>query len=85
MYLNIAFLITVNMMILQNNNFNGVNRYTVQDFKLLSDIADQIEPASLSQLFDEYKKVTHIKASFDTLYNYFSPLFKRADGEKIKE
>lgn len=85
MYLNIAFLITVNLMILQSNNFNGINRYTVQDFKLLSDIADRVEPATLSQLFNEYKKATHIKASFETLYAYFMPLFKRADGEKVKE
>lgn len=87
MYLNVTFLIMVNLMILQNNNFEGVNRYVINDFCTLADIASdpKNEGIGLRQLFKVFCQRAKIKASFEDLYAYFMPLLRHGDGEKIKE
>lgn len=87
MYLNVTFLIAVNLMILQNNNFEGVNRYVINDFYVLADIASdpKNEGIGLRQLFKLFCQRAKIQMNFNDLYAYFMPLLKHADGEKIKE
>lgn len=87
MYLNVTFLIAVNLMILQNNNFEGVNRYVIDDFCLLGDIASdpKNEGIGLRQLFRIFCQRAKIQMSFNDLYAYFMPLLRHGEGEKIKE
>jgi len=87
MYLNATFLIVVNLMILQNNNFEGVNRYVIHDFYTLADIASdpKNDGIGLRQLFKIFCQRAKIKASFDDLYAYFMPVLRHGEGEKIKE
>lgn len=86
MYLNVTFLIAVNLMILEGNNFKGVNRYVIHDFYMLADIASdpKNEGLGLRQLFKLFCQRAKIKASFDDLYAYFMPVLKHNDGT-IKE
>jgi hypothetical protein len=87
MYLNVTFLIAVNIMILQNNNFEGVNRYVINDFYTLAEIASdpKNDGIGLRQLFKFFCQRAKIKASFEDLYAYFMPLLRHGEGEKIKE
>lgn len=87
MYLNVTFLIAVNLMILQNNNFDGVNRYVINDFYTLADIASdpKNEGIGLRQLFKLFCQREKIQMSFNDLFAYFMPLLRHGDGEKIKE
>lgn len=87
MYLNVTFLIAVNLMILEGKNFEGVNRYAISDFYLLADIAGEPKNKGigLRQLFKLFCQRAKIKASFDDLFAYFMPLLRHGDGEKIKE
>lgn len=87
MYLNVTFLIAVNLMILQNNNFDGVNRYVINDFYTLADIASdpKNEGIGLRQLFKLFCQRAKVQMSFNDLFVYFMPLLRHGDGEKIKE
>lgn len=87
MYLNATFLIVINLMILQNNNFNGINPYVIDDFCLLGDIASdpKNEGLGLRQLFKIFCQRAKIQMNFNDLYAYFMPLLRHGDGEKIKE
>ena len=87
MYLNPTFLVIINLMILEGKNFEGINRYALNDFYLLADIASdpKNEGIGLRQLFKIFCKRAKIQASFNDLYAYFMPLLKHGEGEKIKE
>ena len=87
MYLNVSFLIAVNLMILKGKNFDGVNRYVINDFYVLADIASdpQNEGIGLRQLFKLFCHRAKIQMNFNDLYAYFMPLLRHGDGEKIKE
>lgn len=87
MYLNVTFLIMVNLMVLEGNKFNGINRYAISDFYVLADIASdpKNDGIGLRQLFKLFCQRTKIKMSFNDLYAYFMPLLRHGDGEKIKE
>ena len=87
MYLNVTFLIAVNLMILQGKNFEGVNRYVIHDFYVLADIASdpKNDGIGLRQLFKLFCQRAKIQMNFNDLYAYFMPLLKHGEGEKIKE
>ena len=87
MYLNVTFLIAVNLMTLEGKNFDGVNRYVINDFYILADIASdpKNDGIGLRQLFKLFCQRAKIQMSFNDLYAYFMPLLRRGDGEKIKE
>lgn len=87
MYLNATFLIAVNLMILEGNNFNGINHYVIYDFYVLADIASdpKNEGIGLRQLFKLFCQREKIQMSFNDLFAYFMPLLRHGEGEKIKE
>lgn len=87
MYLNVTFLIVVNLMVLEGNKFNGVNRYAIHDFYVLADIASdpKNEGIGLRQLFKLFCQREKIQMSFNDLFAYFMPLLRHEDGGKIKE
>lgn len=87
MYLNATFLIIVNLMILEGKNFEGVNRYVINDFYVLADIASdpKNEGIGLRQLFKLFCKRAKVQMSFNDLFAYFMPLLRHGEGEKIKE
>ena len=87
MYLNVTFLITVNLMILEGKKFEGINRYVINDFYVLADIASdpKNDGIGLRQLFKLFCQQTKIQMGFNDLYAYFMPLLRHGDGEKIKE
>ena len=87
MFLNVTFLIAVNLMILEGNNFKGVNRYVINDFYVLADIASdpKNEGIGLRQLFKIFCQRSKVQMSFNDLYAYFMPILRHGDGEKIKE
>lgn len=87
MYLNATFLIIVNLMILEGKNFEGVNRYAINDFYVLADIANdpKNEGIGLRQLFTLFCKRAKVQMSFNDLFAYFMPLLRHGEGEKIKE
>lgn len=86
LYLNVAFLITVNLMMLEGKNFDGVNRYAVTDFYTLADIASdpKNEGIGLRQLFKLFCQRAKIQMSFNDLYAYFMPVLAHNHGT-IKE
>ena len=86
LYLNVTFLIAVNLMVLENNNFVGINRYVIHDFYVLADIASEPknDGIGLRQLFKLFCQRTKVQMNFDDLYAYFMPLLAHNSGT-IKE